>query len=251
MDFITHLHRVEGKSVILVAVDRFSKICHLGPLPANFNATTIADLFIQLVVKLHGILKTIVLDKDKVFTSRSWEALHKASGTTLCMSTNYHPQTDGQTEVVNKCIEMFLRATVHDNPKNWLKFLPWAELWYNTSFHFSLGMSPFKVLYGRDPPSLPLHTSKISIVDVVNVDLQQREDMITQVRMNLELAQNRMKRKAAQGRKEAEFQVGDWVFVKLQPYKQKSVSLKIHQKLGLIYFGLFRSFKRLVQWLIV
>lgn len=135
MDLITHLPRVNGKTVIFVVVDRFSKFCHLGPLPTYFSATSVFELFVQMVVKLHGIPKTIVSDRDKVFTSKFWKASHKASGTTLCMSSTYHPQSDGQTEVVNKCIEMYLRTIVHDNARNWLKFLLWAELWYNTSYH--------------------------------------------------------------------------------------------------------------------
>jgi len=209
MDFITHLPRVDGKSVIMVVVDRFSKFCHLGSLPTEFNATMVAELFINMVVKLHGIPRSIVSYRDKVFTSKFWKAIHKASGTQLCMSSSYHPQTDGQTEVVNKCIGMYLRTTVFDNPRCWLKLLPWAELWYNTSHHSSLGMSPFQVLYGREPPKLPLYTSEDSTLDAVSADLQQRNEILMQVRENLERAQIRMKNKADQGRADFEFEIGD------------------------------------------
>lgn len=188
MDFVTHLPKVEGKTVIMVVVDRFSKFCHLGSLPTDFSATLVVDLFIELVVKLHSIPKTIVSDRDKVFTSKFWKALHKASGTQLCMSSSYHPQLDGQTKVVNKCIGMYLRATIHDNPRHWLKIIPWAELWYNTSYHSSLGMSPFQVSYGREPPSLPFHVPENSNMDVVTEDLQQRYKMLIQVKKNLEIA---------------------------------------------------------------
>lgn len=70
MDFITHLPKIEGKTVILVVVDKLSKFFHLGALPHDFNATTVVDLFIHLVIKFHGIPKTIVSDRDKIFTSK-------------------------------------------------------------------------------------------------------------------------------------------------------------------------------------
>lgn len=68
------------------------------------------------------------------------------------MSSVYHPQSDGQTEVLNKTLEMYLRCFVFYYPKAWVDMLPWAQFWYNTSFHHSIGMPPFKAIFGRDPP---------------------------------------------------------------------------------------------------
>ena len=78
------------------------------------------------IVKLHGFSKTIVSDRDKVLTSQFWQHMFKLSGTTLKLSTTYHPQTDGQSEALYKCIEMYLRCFTYDNPKEWSICLPWA-----------------------------------------------------------------------------------------------------------------------------
>jgi hypothetical protein len=142
-----------GYSVILVVVDRFTKYGHFFPIKHPYTAASIAQVFLHNVVKLHGIPHIIVCDRDKVFTSAFWSELFNLLKTELKLSSAYHPQTNGQTERVNQCLEMYLRCLVHASPKDWTKWLSLAELWYNTAFHTSLQCSPFKALYGVDPPS--------------------------------------------------------------------------------------------------
>ena len=97
MDFITALPVSRGMSTILVMVDRLSKYIHLEALQANFIAAKVAELFVEIVVKHHGFLKSIVSDRNPVFVSTFWRRLFELSGTKLSMSSSYHPQTDGQT----------------------------------------------------------------------------------------------------------------------------------------------------------
>jgi hypothetical protein len=151
MDFIEGLPSSHGYSVILVVVDRLIKYRHFFRIKHPYTAASIAQVFLDNVVKLHGIPHSIVCDRDKVFTSVFWIELFKLLKTELKLSSAYHPQTDGQTERVNQCLEMYLRCSVQASSKDWTKWLPLAELWYNTAFHTSLQCSPFKALYGVEP----------------------------------------------------------------------------------------------------
>ncbi|KAJ1399119.1 Ribonuclease H-like superfamily [Sesbania bispinosa] len=107
--------------------DKLSKFGHFIALKADFNSKSVAEAFINHVAKIHGFPRTIVSDRDRVLIGSFWQHLFKAQGTTLEMSSTYHPQSDGQTE---------------------------AKYWYNSSYHHNIGMSPFKVVFGREPPSV-------------------------------------------------------------------------------------------------
>uniref|UniRef100_A0A8R7R5U2 Integrase catalytic domain-containing protein n=1 Tax=Triticum urartu TaxID=4572 RepID=A0A8R7R5U2_TRIUA len=151
MDFVEGLPKSEGSDAIMVVVDRLTKYAHFVPLHHPFTAAQVARAFWEHVIKLHGVLHSIVLDRDKIFTSAMWCELLAAAGTKLLYSTAYHSQTDGHMEHVNQCLEMYLRCAVHDTPRQWRKWLPAAEFWYNSAHHSSLKCSPVKALYGKEP----------------------------------------------------------------------------------------------------
>jgi hypothetical protein len=121
MDVVEGFPRVAGKSVILTVVDRFSKYAHFITLAHPYLAESVARAFYTDIVRLHDVPASIVSDRDPVFTSTFWQALFAATGTKLHMSSAFHPQTDGQSEAVNKAIAMYLRCLVGDRPRQWIK----------------------------------------------------------------------------------------------------------------------------------
>ncbi|WVZ95735.1 hypothetical protein U9M48_041462 [Paspalum notatum var. saurae] len=211
MDFIEGLPRVNGKTVILTVVDRLSTFAHFIPLAHPYTATTVAHAFFAEIVRLHGIPDSIVSDRDPVFTSAFWRELFRLSGVQLNMSSAYHPQSDGQSEATNKIIAMYLRCLTGDRPKQWLQWLAWAEYCYNSSFQASLGTSPFRVVYGREPPSLRPYDGFSARLPAVDQQLRDRDEFLAEIRDCLEQAQQYQKAKHDRRHKEVIFAPGQWV----------------------------------------
>jgi hypothetical protein len=237
MDFIEGLPMSHGFSAILVIVDRFTKYGHFFPLKHPYSAVVVAQIFLDNIVKLHGIPKSIVCDRDMIFTSAFWTELFKLLKTDLKLSTAYHTQTDGQTERVNQCLEIFLHCSIQATPKQWTKWFPLAELWYNTSFHSSLKCSPYKAMYAVDPPMGLVPSLRFSDHQEVLDILKERQVYNDLLKEQLSKAQNRMKIYADAKRSERSFQVGDQVMLKLKPYVQTSIANRPFPKVVLKYYG--------------
>jgi len=247
LDFITGLPPYHGKTVLLVVVDRFSKGIHLGTLPTAHTAHMVASLFIDIVVKLHGIPRSLVSDRDPLFISSFWQDLFRLSGTHLRMSSAYHPQTDGQTEVMNRIIEQYFRAFVHRRPGVWGKLLPWVEWSHNSSWNIGTGSTPFEITFGRKPFNFPDYLAGSSSLDVVDALLTNRDETFNCIRKKLLKAQATMKLTADAHRREVTYQPGDWVLLKLRPRRQKTArgAQTFSGKFAKRFYGPFKILERI------
>ncbi|WVZ63320.1 hypothetical protein U9M48_012961 [Paspalum notatum var. saurae] len=179
----------------------------------------LAELYISRIVCLHGVPKKIISDRGSQFTSRFWEQLHDSLDTKLRFSTAYHPQTDGQTERTNQVLEDMLRACAIQYGTSWDKCLPYAEFSYNNSYQASLKKSPFEALYGRRCRT-PLFWDQIGEKQVFGPGIiEDAEQQLRVVQENLKIAQSRQKSYADNRRRELNFKVEDFVYLKVSPMR--------------------------------
>jgi hypothetical protein len=240
MDFIEGLPKSQGKEVILVVVDRMTKMAHFIALPHPYTAQSVAEAFITNVFKLHGPPASIITDRDRIFTSNLWQTVFKSLKVQLKLSTAYHPQTDGQSERVNQCLESYLRCMVFQGPKKWASWLALAKWWYNTSYHTALKLSPFQALYGYPPPML----SEFSLPDTEDSAAKEymidKQQLLAKLKENLTQAQARMKKYADANRTERQLEIGDMVYIKMQPYRMAAFGIRQSIKLTSKFYGPFR-----------
>ncbi|GKC17392.1 RNA-directed DNA polymerase [Tanacetum coccineum] len=164
LDFVLGLPRTQrAKDSVMVVVDRFSKMAYFVPCSKTFNASQVARLYFVEIMKLHGVSKTLTSDRDVKFVSHFWRTLWTRLGSKLQFSSSYHPQTDGQTKVVNRSLGNLLRSLIRNNAKHWDLILPQAEFAYNRSVNRTTRKSPFEVVYGQNliTPLDLVHVSEV------------------------------------------------------------------------------------------
>uniref|UniRef100_A0A8I7BBU6 Reverse transcriptase n=1 Tax=Hordeum vulgare subsp. vulgare TaxID=112509 RepID=A0A8I7BBU6_HORVV len=240
IDFIEGLPKMGGKSVILTVVDRFSKYAHFIALGHPYTAASVARAFFDGIVRLHGFPSSIVSDRDPMFTGHVWRDLFRLAGVKLRMSTAFHPQTDGQSEVVNKVIAKYLRCVTGDRPRAWVDWLAWAEYCYNTSYHSALCTTPFEVVYRRQPPAMLRYEPGTARSETAGDLLRTRDDILDEARQRLLQAQQLARKYYDAHHRKAEFAVGDWVWLRLLHRTMQSLDPRSKCKLGPRYAGPFR-----------
>ena len=213
MDFVLGLPRSRnGRDSIFMVVDRFSKMAHFISCHKTDDATHIADLFFREIVQLHRVPRSIVSDRDVKFFSYFWKVLWGKLGTKLLFSTTCHPQTDGQTEVVNRTLSTLLCTIIQKNLKIWEDCLPFIEFTYNRSVHSTTNFSPFEIVYGFNLLTL-LDLLPLLVNEMTNLDGQKKAEMVKKlhesVRQHIEKKNEQYVTKANKGRRQVLFEPGD------------------------------------------
>ncbi|KAJ9557882.1 hypothetical protein OSB04_012496 [Centaurea solstitialis] len=212
MDLVTGLPRIFRRyDAIWVVVDRLTKSAHFIAIKEASSSEELADIYVREIVARHGVPVTVISDRDVRFTSRFWSRFHDDLGTRLQFSTPFHPQTDGQSERTIRTLEDMLRACVLDFGGSWDSHLPLVEFSYNNSFHASIGMPPYEMLYGRRCRT-PVCWG--------------------------ETAQSRQKSYVDKRRSDLEFSVGDRVLLKVSLWKGV-IRFRKRGKLGPRFIGPF------------
>jgi transposase InsO family protein len=157
MDFVTGLPLSKDPATglsydsILVIVDRFTKYALMIPFRRDYTAVQLAHILKDRLIRDHGIPKTIISDRDKLFTSNYWATLMAEIGTKRKLSTAYHPQTDGQTERTNRTMKTYLKIYSNTSQTNWVELLPMAQMAYNNKLSEATGKTPYFANHGKHP----------------------------------------------------------------------------------------------------
>ncbi|KAK1424176.1 hypothetical protein QVD17_19496 [Tagetes erecta] len=244
MDFITKLPRTpKGYDAIWVVVDRLTKSAHFLPIKETISSEKLAEVFIKEVVTRHGMPVSIVSDRDTRFTSRFWKKFHEEMGTRLHISSAYHPQTDGQSERTIQTLEDMLRACVLEFGGSWDSHLHLAEFSYNNSYHASIKMPPYEMLYGRRCRT-PICWGEIGQRELGSLEIvEATTKKLERIKECMKAAKDRQKSYADKRRKNIVFQVGDKVMLKVSPW-EGIIRFRKRGKLSPRYIGPFRIVAR-------
>ena len=245
--FLTGLPRsLKSNTAVWIIVDRLTKSAHILPVKMTENMEALGMLYIQEIVRLHGVPVSIVSDRDPRFVSQFWKGLQRALGTDIRLSTAFHPQTDGQTERTIQLLEDMLRACTLDFTGNWERHLPLVEFAYNNSYQASIEMAPYEALYGR-PCRSPVCWTDAGETGLLGPDLvRDTTEKIRLIQQRLLTAQSRQKSYADRRNRPLSFKEGDHVFLKIRP-RRGVIRFGKKGKLSPRYIGPFEILEKIGQ----
>ena len=221
MDLITKLPVThKGNDAIVVFVDKLSKMVHLVPCKTKCSAEDFAEMFMHNVYRLHGMPKKIVSDRDGRFTGNFFKACMESMGTNQAFSTAFHPQTDGQTERVNRILEDMLRHYVGPYQDDWDRLLDLAEFAINNAYQESIKMSPFFMCHGKHP-NTPIAIKASSRVPHAKAWAESYKERLARAKASILAAQDRQKAYADRNRQEVRYEVGQQVLLSTKNIKFK------------------------------
>ena len=253
MDFVVDLPATANAyDSILVMVDRLTKMVHLAPCNKADDAPAVAWLFYKHVASLHGFPASLITDRDPKFMSQFWASLMERLHMTHFASSAFHPQTDGNTERVNRVMEDMLRHYVRADQTDWDSWLPMVEFAINNSWHSSVNNTPFFLNYGRHPRS-PTEFVLLAAkrgrepddkVPAVKSMIQNMHDAIAEAKRCLHAAQQRQKAYADTRRRDVDFKVGEDVLLSTRNLTLKMIG---SSKLMPRYVGPFKIARKVNQ----
>lgn len=246
-DFITGLPlTINGNDAISTAVCALTKMAHFSPCKTTDDSKDAAIGFINNVVKLHGLPDVTTTDRDPKFISKFHQELFKRLGVRRIHTTAYHPQSNGQAEIVNKSIVKMLRAFANEMKEDWDEHLGILEFAYNSAIHSTTKHSPFYLNYGFEPKK-PIDLEVNANSDRSMAQLEKLHERIKKAnKITSELiakVQEKMKKRSDKKRRPLEFKEGDLVLLSAENINQPAVlgSYKLNAK----YLGPFTVKKRI------
>ncbi|KAG3132286.1 hypothetical protein C6341_g22985 [Phytophthora cactorum] len=247
MDFVFGLPKDKaGNTGIVVFVGRLSKMDHLAAVPDTIDDEGTALLFLDRVFRQHGLPEAIVLDRDPRFTPKFWKSLFQVLGTRLDISTADHPQTDGQTERVNRVVKDILRSVCAEAPRRWSEVLPLVEFALNNAGHASTGFTPFyvnRLANPRVPLTPPRRGCGLSgggianrLADISPIAVRKQVDDFVSLRLSvLRQVRDAMAESQDLQRKYADAQGRVFAVFKTKPRSRFIGPFKVAAKKGLVY----------------
>ena len=239
-DMITGLPDSNGNTAILVFVDMFTKAAVFVPTTIQMDSPELATLFYRHVYPRFGLPERLISDRGSVYVSTFWRTITRLAGTETRYSTAYHPQTDGQTEVVNQWLETYLRMYVTYDQTNWSSLLSQAEFCYNSTPHTTTGISPFEAMYGFNPRRTmmePLSDSGVTgDSEQARVVVNDLSKLYKYLYTRIEQVQKQYKRHYDKHHREPTFSIGDLVMLRMKNIR----TVRASQKLDNRYLGPFK-----------